>query len=130
MKAKDVMTTRVITVTENQTKQQAARLLAQHRISGLPVVNDDNVVVGVVTEYDVISKEGQTVGEIMTRGVVSVTPDTDLEEVGHILVNERIKRLPVLDQGRLVGIVSRAVLVREVALHWVCPVCGEVVHSE
>jgi len=130
MKAEDVMTTRVITVTENQTKQQAARLLSQHRISGLPVVNDDHIVVGVVTEYDVISKEGQTVGEIMTRGVISVTPDTDLEDVGQILVHERIKRLPVLDSGRLVGIVSRADLVREVALRWVCPVCGEVVHSE
>src|SRR2546422_7830689 len=53
----------VITVTEDQTKQQAARLLSQHRISGLPVVNNDHVVVGVVTEYDVIGKEGQTVGE-------------------------------------------------------------------
>jgi CBS domain-containing protein len=130
MKAEDVMTTRVITVTENQTKQQAARLLSDHRISGLPVVNDNQTVVGVVTEYDVISKEGQTVGEIMTRGVISVTPDTDLEDVGHILVHERIKRLPVLDSGRLVGIVSRADLVKEVALRWVCPVCGEVVHSE
>ena len=130
MKVEDVMTTKVITVTEHSTKQQAARLLAQHRISGLPVVNADNVVVGVVTEYDVISIEGQTVGEIMTRGVISVTPDTDLEEVGQLLVHERIKRLPVLDQGRLVGIVSRADLVREVAMRWVCPVCGEVVHSE
>jgi CBS domain-containing protein len=130
VKAEDVMTTKVITVTEHSTKQQAARLLAQHRISGLPVVNADNVVGGVVTEYDVISKAGQTVGEIMTRGVISVTPDTDLEEVGQLLVHERIKRLPVLDQGRLVGIVSRADLVREVAMRWVCPVCGEVVHSE
>jgi CBS domain-containing protein len=130
MKAEDVMTTRVITVTEQQTKQQAARLLSQHHISGLPVVNTDQIVVGVVSEYDVISKEGKTVGEIMTRGVISVTPDTDLEDVGQILVHERIKRLPVLDHGRLVGIVSRADLVREVALRWVCPVCGEVMHSE
>jgi len=130
MKAEDVMTTRVITVTENQTRQQAARLLSQHRISGLPVVNDHNVVVGVVTEYDVISKEERTVGEIMTRGVISVTPDTDLEEVSHILVHERIKRLPVIDKGRLLGIVSRADLVREVALSWVCSVCGEMVRGE
>jgi CBS domain-containing protein len=129
MKAEDVMTTSVITVTEKQTKQQAARLLSQHKISGLPVVNAKHVVVGVVTEYDVISKEGQTVGEIMTRGVISVTPDTDLDEVRHILVNERIKRLPVLEEGRLVGIVSRADLVREVALHWLCPVCGEALLS-
>jgi CBS domain-containing protein len=130
VKAEDVMTTRVVTITEDQSKQQAARLLAQHRISGLPVVNADQVVVGVVTEYDVIGKEGQTVGEIMTRGVISVTPDTELEEVSHLLVHERIKRLPVLDQGKLVGIVSRADLVKEVALRWVCPVCGEMVHSE
>jgi CBS domain-containing protein len=130
MKAEDVMTTRVVTITEDQTKQQAARLLSQHHISGLPVVNADHMVVGVVTEYDVIGKEGQSVGEIMTRGVISVTPDTELEEVSHLLVHERIKRLPVLDQGKLVGIVSRADLVKEVALRWVCPVCGEMVHSE
>ncbi len=130
MKAEDVMTTSVITVTENQTKQQAARLLAQHHISGLPVINSDNMVVGVVTEYDIISKEGQTVGEIMTPGVISITPDTDLEDVSHILVQERIRRLPVVNQGRLVGLVSRADLVREVALRWVCYVCGEVTRSE
>src|SRR5579863_7403385 len=130
MKAAEVMTRKVITVTEQQTKQQAARLLSEHHISGLPVVNSEHVVVGVVTEFDVISKEGQTVGEIMTRGVISITPDTDLEEVRHILVNERIKRLPVLNQGRLLGIISRADLVREVAQHWICPVCGEVMRSE
>jgi len=130
MKTEEVMTTRVITVTENDTKQQAARLLSQHRISGLPVLNADNVVVGVVTEYDVISKEGPTVREIMTRGVISVTPDTDLDEVRYILVHERIKRLPVIDKGRLLGIVSRADLVREVAIGWMCPVCGEVVRGE
>ena len=130
MKVVDVMTTNVITITEQQTKKQAARLLSQHRISGLPVVNEEQMVVGVVTEYDVIAKQGQTVGEIMTRGVISVTPDTDLEEVGHLLVHKNIKRLPVLDQGKLVGIVSRADLVKEVAMRWVCPVCGEVMHSE
>jgi CBS domain-containing protein len=129
MKAEDVMTTGVITVTEDQTRQQAAQLLAQHHVSGLPVVNAHHVV-GVVTEYDVISKEGQTVSDIMTRGIISVTPDTDLEEVSHILIHERIKRLPVMDQGQLVGIVSRADLVRELAMRWICPVCGEAVHSE
>lgn len=130
MKVRDVMTTRVITVKEDQTTQQAARLLSQHRISGLPVVNDESVVIGVVTEYDVISKEGQRVRDIMTRAVISVSEDNDLEEARRILVNERIKRLIVLDQGKLVGIVSRADLVKEVAERWVCHVCGEVTHSE
>lgn len=130
MKAEDVMSTKVITVTEHQSKQQAAHLLFQHHISGLPVVNDDHVVVGMVTEYDVMSKEGRTVDEIMTHGVIAIAPDTDLEEVSHILVHKRIRRLPVLHHGRLLGIVSRADLVREVAMRWVCPVCGEVVRSE
>jgi CBS domain-containing protein len=130
MNVVDVMTTHVITITADQTKQQAARLLSDHRISGLPVVNEEHMVVGVVTEYDIIGKEGQTVAEIMSRGVISVTPDTDLDEVSQLLVHERIKRLPVLDRGKLVGIVSRADLVREVAMRWVCPVCGEMVHSE
>jgi CBS domain-containing protein len=130
MKVADIMTRRVITVTEKQTRQQAARLLSEHRISGLPVINAANTLVGVVTEYDIISKSGRTVGEIMTRGVISVSPDTDVEEVSHILVHERIKRVPVLDKGRLVGIVSRADLVREVAMGWLCPVCGELVRGE
>ena len=130
MKVKDVMTTELITVKEHQTKQQAARLLSKYRISGLPVVNDDSMLVGVVTEYDVIGKEGRTVSDIMTRGIISVTADTDLEEASRILVHERIKRLLVLDQGKLIGIVSRADLVREVATRWVCHVCGEVTHSE
>ncbi len=84
MKVKDVMTTSVITVTEDQSKQQAARLLSQHRISGLPVVNNEQAVVGVVTEFDIIAREGNTVREIMTRGIISVTADTDLEEAGRI----------------------------------------------
>lgn len=130
MKVREVMTTNVITIKADQTKQQAARLLSHHRISGLPVVNDDNVLVGIVSEHDVIGKPGNTVADIMTHGVISITADTDLEEASHILFHERIRRLPVLDQGKLIGIVSRADLVREVATRWVCHVCGEMTHSD
>lgn len=130
MNVSDVMTRNVITIKENQTKEQAARLLTQHRISGLPVINNDGHVVGVVTEYDVIAKDGKSVGDIMTRGIISVTPDTDLDVASHILVYERIRRLPVLDQGKLVGIVSRSDVVRIVAQRWLCPVCGEVASGE
>lgn len=130
MKVREVMTTKVITARENQTKQQVARLLAQHHISGLPVVNEENILVGVVSELDVIGKEGQRVGEIMTSSVISVAADTDIEDVRHILVQERIRRLPVLEEGKLIGIVTRADLVREEAKNWLCPVCGEVTYSE
>ena len=129
MKVKDVMTREIVTVKDDQTKQQAARLLSHYHISGLPVVNEDRSAIGVVTEYDVIAKDGRTVRDIMTRGVISVTSDTNLEEVAHILVHKHIKRLLVLDQGKLVGIISRADLVNEIATRWICPVCGEMMHS-
>lgn len=129
MQVREVMTTQVITVKEQQTKQQAARLLSQHRISGLPVVTEDHMVIGVVTNYDVIAKEGRLVQDIMTRGVISVTADTELEEVGRILVHQRIRRVLVLEQGQLLGVVSRGDLVKEVATRLVCPVCGEVMHA-
>jgi len=130
MKVSDVMTKKVITIKEDQSKEQAARLLARHRISGLPVLNDDGVLVGVVTEYDVIAKDGKSVREIMTRGIISVTPDTNLDAASHILVHEHIRRLPVVEQGELVGIVSRGDVVRIVAMRWICPVCGEVTFGE
>ncbi|HET9919033.1 MAG TPA: CBS domain-containing protein [Ktedonobacteraceae bacterium] len=120
MKVREIMTTEVITAKEDQTRQQAARLLSQHRMSGLPVVDAENAVVGVVTEHDVIGREGGTVGDIMTRSVISVAPDTDIEEVSHILVHDHIKRVLVLEQGKLIGIVSRADLVRMIVMHWLC----------
>lgn len=130
MHAREVMTTKLIMVKPEQTRQQVAQLLAQHRISGLPVIDDQNVLIGIVSEYDVLSREGRTVGDIMTEDIISVGPDTDLEDVKHIFIHKNIRRVPVLDHGRLVGIVSRADLVREVATRWVCYVCGETVHSE
>ncbi len=83
MRVQEVMTTDVITVREDQTKQQAALLLSQHCISGLPVVNDDNYLIGLVTEYDILSKVGRTVADLMTRSIISVSAETDVQEVRH-----------------------------------------------
>lgn len=129
MKVREIMTSDVISVTEESTIEDAARILARHRISGLPVINAKHALTGLVTEYDFISKQGQTVGDIMSRGVISVTEDTDVEEVSHLLANRRIRRVPVLRGDQLVGIVSRSDLVKQIAMRWVCPVCGEVVRA-
>ena len=129
MKVKEIMTTSVISVPEDATVEDAARLLARHRISGLPVVNKDGGLVGLVTEYDLISKPGQAVADIMSRSVISVSPETDTEEVAHLLTNRRIRRVPVLQGDRLVGIVSRSDLIKQIAMRWVCPTCGEVVRG-
>jgi CBS domain-containing protein len=129
MKVKDVMTTDVISVLEESTVEDAARLLARHRISGLPVLNRTGKLTGLVTEYDLISKQGHSVADIMSRGVISVTEDTDVEEVAHLLTNRRIRRVPVVSGDQLVGIVSRSDLVKQIAMRWVCPTCGEVVRG-
>ena len=120
----DVMTHDVITTSPQAPVTEAAERLANHRITGMPVVDERGNLVGVVSDFDIIGKRGRTVGEIMTRGVISVSPQTPLEEAAHILTGARIRRLPVLDGAQLVGIISRADIVRRIATRWTCSVCG------
>jgi CBS-domain-containing membrane protein len=126
MKVGEIMTPNVISVLEGAPLRDVARLLDRHRISGVPVCDGDGHMVGLISEYDLIAKEeAHTVGDAMTRDVISVMEDTSVDEVRFLLVNRRIKRVPVLRGLKLVGIVSRADLVREIALTWVCQVCGD-----
>ncbi len=129
MKAREIMTRDVICITDDASIEDAARLMARNRISGLPVVNGHGILVGLVTEHDLIAKEGRTVKEIMTRSVISVSADTEVEQIQHLLTNQRIRRVPVVENGKVVGIVSRSDLVRQIAMRWVCGVCGEIVRS-
>jgi CBS-domain-containing membrane protein len=110
---------------------EAAQTLAEHRISGAPVVGDGgNIVVGIVSEYDLIARPGNSVREVMTREVVSVPDTATLDRVRAILVSQRLKRVPVVNaQGQLVGLISRADLVRELAYRWQCTRCGNLVRA-
>jgi CBS domain-containing protein len=141
MNSADVMTHPVIATTPETTILQAARLMIERRVSGLPVVDGSGAVVGIVTEGDLlrrfetgtaarrgrwlelltgrgrlasefISTHARKVGEVMTRHVVSVTPQSPLSDVAELMEKHRVRRLPVIDQGQLAGIVSRADLVR------------------
>ncbi|NNJ08854.1 CBS domain-containing protein [Chloroflexales bacterium ZM16-3] len=129
MQAREIMTRSVISIREDARVEEAARLLARNRISGLPVVNADGSLVGLITEHDLIAKQGRTVADLMSRGVISVSADTDLDQVQHLLTNQRIRRVPVVEHGKVVGILSRSDLVRQIAMRWVCDVCGEIVRS-
>lgn len=120
----DVMTHHVTTVTPEMDISEAAEKLTANRITGMPVLDQTGHLVGLVSEFDIIAKSGRTVAEIMTRSVISVTPHTALEEATHILTGERIRRLPVMEGGRLVGIISRSDIVRRIATRWTCSVCG------
>jgi len=136
----DVMTRAVVAVKKYDDIQEAARLLSENRISGLPVVDAGNLVIGVVTEADILSmtgikdghnfrdilrhilgeplperKSGHLVGDIMTSPAITTRPDVDIKEVAKILDEKRIKRLPVVDgKNKLLGIISRADIVRAI----------------
>ena len=126
MKVGEIMTSNVISVSDDATMREVARVLDRHRISGVPVCDGEGHIVGVISEFDLIAKPAvHTAKDAMSRDVISVMEDTSVDEVRYLLVHRRIKRVPVLRGQKLVGIVSRADLVREIALTWVCQVCGD-----
>ena len=149
MRAMDVMTTNVITVSPDTSVQALATLLSERGISGVPVVDANGRPIGIVSEGDLLHRvetgtdrrperrtgrrrswwldtiasdqdlardyvksHGRTAKDIMTRDVVTVTEETDLADVATLLEANRIKRVPVVRDGKIVGIVSRANLVR------------------
>ena len=145
MHAIDVMTNEVISVDENATVSAVARLLAERGISAVPVVDKDNRVIGMVSEgdllhraetgterrrawwLDMIASSNQLAGDyikshsgkvkdVMTRNILSVTATTPVADIALLLETNRIKRVPVVRDGKLVGIVSRANLVQALAM--------------
>jgi CBS domain-containing protein len=128
--AGEIMTTPVVTVPADTPLADIARALRRHRISAVPVVDATGGVVGLVSEYDLLARSGPAARDVMTTAVVSVTESTSVDDVRHLLVDRRIRRVPVLAAGRLVGIVSRGDLVSLMATEWACDVCGEPVRGE
>ncbi|NVM94007.1 CBS domain-containing protein [Arthrobacter wenxiniae] len=128
--ADGIMSRPVVTVPPGLDVASVAALLHEHRISGIPVVDPDGHVLGLVSEYDLLAKTGTTAEEIMTTAVISVSPDTAIADVRQLLVSQRIGRLPVLAGGRVAGIISRGDLVALLATEWVCGVCGEPARGE
>src|SRR5689334_7057929 len=127
--AADIMTPDPLTFKPETSVHEAAQVLSEHRISGAPVVGEDGCIVGVVSEYDLIARPGATVRDVMTRDVVSVPENATLDRVRAILVSQRLKRVPVTAETRLVGLISRADLVRELAYRWQCKRCGNLVRA-
>ena len=115
--AKDIMTTRVVSTRPSRKVEEVTRVLYFHGISGLPVVDDQDRVIGMVTEADILGRTtGQdTIRDIMSAPVHTVAEDTPLEEIATLLTDRKIKRVPVVREGKLVGIVSRADVVRALA---------------
>ena len=144
MKASDIMVSDVITVGPDSTIQEVAEILVNSRISGLPVLDEHGRLVGIVSEGDLlrraesgteherswwlkllmdreklaaefIKEHGRRVRDVMTHDVITVSPETPAAEVAGLLERNRIKRVPVVEHGRVVGIISRANLVQALA---------------
>lgn len=141
MNAADVMTANVVTVTPQTTVLELVNLLLSRNISGAPVVDDAGALVGIVTEGDLVRRaelgterkhggwlsfftgtatmaqdyvraHATKVSDIMSPGVVAVQPTTPLAEVADLMEERKVRRVPVVDAGKVVGIVSRANLLR------------------
>jgi CBS domain-containing protein len=113
--ASDIMSREVVTASPDMLVEDIAKLLAFHNISGMPVEGWDGKLVGIVSEADVIGKIGDTIGDVMTSEVISVTESTTIEEIAALMTERRIKRVPVMADGELLGIISRADVVRALA---------------
>jgi predicted transcriptional regulator len=120
-----VMTRAVITIAPEASVTEAAQMLHQNHITGMPVLDDHHRVVGVVSEIDVVAKRGQTVADIMSADPRTIGEEVPLSEAADVLMAQRIRRLPVVRHGKLVGLISRTDLVTFFARHqWVCGKCG------
>ena len=144
MKASDVMVTSVITVGPDARVQDVAELLLRHRISAVPVVGPNGELLGIVSEGDLMHRpESETerrkpwwldalatseglaaeyvrshsrnVTDVMTREVITASPDTSVADIATLLEKRRIKRVPIVENGKIVGIVSRANLLQGLA---------------
>ncbi|HEY7522326.1 MAG TPA: CBS domain-containing protein [Candidatus Limnocylindrales bacterium] len=141
MDVRDLMTRRVITVGPDTTLKEAIRLMDRHRVSGLPVVDASERLLGVLSETDVLVKEAGTTGqprsrfawllgdhdatiavrskvdaatvaEAMTSPALTIAADELVHEAAALMLSRRINRLPVVDDGRLVGIITRTDVAR------------------
>lgn len=145
MKAKDIMTSRVYTVGPDAAVHDIAKLLLQRRISAVPVVDDESRLVGIVSEGDLIRRHdigtdkerhswwlrlfsdpsdlsreytkthGRLARDVMTKTVITVGEDTPVSEVAALLETHHIKRVPIMRDGELIGIVSRANIIQRIA---------------
>jgi len=110
------MTTRVVSVRPDTRIQEAVDLFEFHRVSGLPVVDSRKRLLGVITEYDLLQSISTlqltgTVADFMTTEVTTVGTDVSLVELARIFLSTRVRRLPVLSKGKVVGVISRRDLI-------------------
>lgn len=137
MQAREMMSTPVITVRPEALLKEVAGLMIARAVSGVPVVDRDGRPLGMISESDFLAREeyglgngvldrladrlgvggdaklhGRTAGDLMTGPVITARPDTTARELGHLMATHTVNRIPIVEDGRIVGIVTRADVVR------------------
>jgi CBS domain-containing protein len=118
-KAKEIMTTTVVTAHADMLLTEAIELLLRWHISGLPVVDDAGNLLGLLTEHDLLNfafsghAADTKAAEAMTKDVITFSPDANAEEIVNVFASKRIRRAPIVVGRKLVGIVSRRDILRE-----------------
>ncbi len=144
MKASDIMVARVIAISPNASVRSVANLLLNNHISGVPVVSEDGNLVGIVSEGDLIRRaeigterrrswwlemlssdealagefvkaNARKVADVMTRNVITANPETLISDIASLMEKSNVKRVPIVKDGKVVGIVSRANLLQALA---------------
>jgi CBS-domain-containing membrane protein len=147
LQARDIMTQEVITISPEASVEDLARLLEDHKIGGVPVMEEGGRLVGVVTQSDLVKRSrdlelppalnildlhmfietpagfkrrlekmlGDTVREVMTPEPITITPGTPVQEIAALMDRKKVHTLPVVEQGKLVGIVGKMDLIRSLA---------------
>lgn len=144
MQAQDIMTRNVISAPAEATVKEVTALMIQHHISAVPIVDDTGAILGLISEGDLmrrvegaqsgakswwlsfftgssetasdfVAQRSRRAADIMSRNVDTVGPETPVAEIAHLLEKKRIKRVPVIKDGQMVGIVSRANLLQALA---------------
>ena len=120
MQVSEMMNKNVVTISPDETAALAARLLSRNNVGSLPVCGSDGKLRGMVTDRDIVLRcvaaenvpESTTVREIMSRGIVTVAPEDDVKEAARLMAHEQIRRLPVVREGHVVGMVTLADIAR------------------
>lgn len=113
LKVKDIMTRQVVSVSQNSTLGEVATEMKNLNVGSLPVCDNNSNILGIVTDRDMVVRgltQGYTnqsiVRDVMTTNPITVTPETDLTEVTELMAQNQIRRIPVVESGTLVGIIS------------------------
>ena len=115
---KTIMTTNIVTVKSDTPIDRAFELLIENNITGLPVVDDDRTLIGIISEKDMLKllpgqeDESATVADFMTKDITSFDQDEDLIAICECLMNNYFRRVPIVSNGKLVGIISRRDIIK------------------